>query len=134
MQIVDLEGAKEEIHRLKTENNSLTEERNFYRTSAKKYQNRAIATRKMYAEIKGDSKVTKATGDSKLRVQLSELKSALKSEQQKVQDLKIENGQQKEKSALAQDKAKEYRAELVTSSKHLDKLTRKLMKVEKDKK
>ncbi len=97
MQVNDLEGALEEIRRLKKENNQLIEQRQFYKVSSEKYQNRALYLRKKFASVKTTDQPKPI--DATLRLQNSQLKVSLKKKASENDNLKREIADLKTKSS-----------------------------------
>ena len=84
--VTDIEGANEEIRKLKGQINVLIEERQFFKVNTEKYKSRAQQMRKKYMIVKNtrdqnnDSTVQgkKVPDNSELRLQATQAKAALK--------------------------------------------------------
>ena len=134
MQVNDLEGALEEIRRLKKENNQLIEQRQFYKVSSEKYHNRALYLRKKFATVKPTDQAKPTKDDASLRLKNSSLKAALKKKSSENDNLKREIGDLKSKSSNFQQQAIKYRQEVDECRQSQKKLTTQLLKLETDKK
>ena len=132
----DLESAMEELRRHKQEINTLIDERNFFKISSDKYQRRAIYCRKKYTEIKQmrGTACEGGRGDAQLRLKCTEMKEALKQKQKELTDLRTDLGNFKSKLATSKQSSAQYRQEAQEKTKQNEKLSFKVLNLEKEKK